>query len=109
MGRPNSMGTYSKISIPSLLISITVLSACRAHCSFEEPIEVYGELSEVVDRSLLTQQPCSPPCWNGIIPGRTTNSEAVSILESLDFIDKESISQQEGSRGGVISWKTIFP
>jgi hypothetical protein len=45
---------------------------------------------EYIDHSLLTGEPCSPPCWNGLIPGQSSEEEVRSIVESLSFIDPES-------------------
>jgi hypothetical protein len=33
------------------------------------------------DDSLLTGEPCEAPCWRGIVPGETTWTEAVAIVE----------------------------
>ena len=35
------------------------------------------------DVSLVTGEPCDPPCWQNIAPGETSVSDAVDILESL--------------------------
>lgn len=36
-----------------------------------------------VDRSILTDDPCAAPCWQGIVPGQTTIDEALNILDTL--------------------------
>ncbi len=38
------------------------------------------------DASLLTAEPCAPPCWQNIIPGETTLAEALRIVSALDGI-----------------------
>ena len=38
---------------------------------------------------------CSAPCWNSIVPGRTTKLDAVSQLENLSIIDRSSILDNE--------------
>lgn len=40
----------------------------------------------LADTSLLTGDPCAPPCWQGIVPGQSTIAEALSIVEALDGI-----------------------
>ena len=40
--------------------------------------------------SVLTSD-CEPPCWYGIRPGTTTRWEALSILEQMKHVDKNSI------------------
>lgn len=37
------------------------------------------------DRSILTDDPCAAPCWQGIVPGKTTIDEALAILDTLGF------------------------
>jgi hypothetical protein len=34
----------------------------------------------------LTKQPCTPPCWEGITPGKTKLREAVEILNKHPFV-----------------------
>ncbi len=36
---------------------------------------------------------CSPPCWHGIVPGTTTEQEAITIIENLPFVIR-SYSEQ---------------
>jgi hypothetical protein len=47
----------------------------------------------------ITNNPCSPPCWQGITPGVTTMSEAVEILNTLNItntnISPESVTSFE--------------
>ncbi|MCY4018546.1 MAG: thioredoxin domain-containing protein [Chloroflexi bacterium] len=38
------------------------------------------------DISLLTGDPCAPPCWQNIRPGKTDMQEALEILSTLDSI-----------------------
>jgi hypothetical protein len=44
-----------------------------------------------LNNSFLTGIPCELPCWNGLLVGETTYSEAIAILQSLSFIDSETI------------------
>lgn len=46
--------------------------------------------------------PCSPPCWYGIIPGETSFDEALGIIASLPFAD--DIRTHEQDRSTWISW-----
>jgi hypothetical protein len=54
----------------------------------------------LVDRSLITGEPCGPPCWQGIIPGETTEEEVMTILGTLFFVDGGTIRAQ----GNRIYW-----
>ncbi|MDX9956476.1 MAG: hypothetical protein RBT75_20435 [Anaerolineae bacterium] len=45
------------------------------------------------DTSLVTHQPCAPPCWQGIRPGMP-KAEAVRLLQNIPFVDPESLDEQ---------------
>jgi hypothetical protein len=47
-----------------------------------------------VDQSLITREPCAPPCWQGISPGETTLDQAEAILKTLPFIDRGTVTRQ---------------
>ncbi len=38
------------------------------------------------DTSLITGEPCAPPCWQSIVPGETSLAEALRIVSALDGI-----------------------
>ena len=40
----------------------------------------------LADTSLVSGEACAPPCWQGIVPGETTMSEALEIVSALDRI-----------------------
>jgi hypothetical protein len=43
---------------------------------------LYSE--RVADRSILTDSPCTAPCWQGIVPGTSTEREGIiQILETM--------------------------
>ena len=37
---------------------------------------------QILDRSVLTHNPCAPPCWHGIVPGATMSLEQVEEIVS---------------------------
>jgi hypothetical protein len=41
--------------------------------------------NKIGDGGLLTDNPCSPPCFLGIIPGSTTRDQAIKILAKKGF------------------------
>ncbi|MYE26280.1 MAG: thioredoxin domain-containing protein [Chloroflexi bacterium] len=49
----------------------------------------------LADTSLLTGEPCGPPCWQGIVPGQSTLAEALDIVNALDGI--AVMQQAEGA------------
>ncbi len=46
---------------------------------------------------ILDSNQSDPPCWNNIIPGKTTADEAEAILKTLKSVDKGSIVQATSS------------
>ena len=40
------------------------------------------------DGGLLSREPCGPPCFYGITPGKTTQLEVSQVLEDLGILDK---------------------
>ncbi len=47
----------------------------------------------------LNSLPCSPPCWEGIIPGKTTVREAQNLLKSNSFVT--SVKIRNGISGSI--------
>lgn len=50
----------------------------------------YGVFAEA-DRSILTDEPCAAPCWQGIIPSHTTEEEAIRILQNNPFVSRHGV------------------
>jgi hypothetical protein len=38
------------------------------------------------DDSIISQQPCAPPCWQGLIPGQSTRDDVSDFVETSDLI-----------------------
>ncbi len=58
--------------------------------------------------SIVDSQFSQPPSWNNIIPGKTTNIEALSRLKKIDSIDQSTIyvdAQGYGNWKDSITWK----
>ena len=49
----------------------------------------------LADTSLITGDPCAPPCWQNIVPGRTTLDEALAIVSSLEGIELQRQTERE--------------
>jgi hypothetical protein len=52
------------------------------------------------DVSLLTGEPCEPPCWQGLVPGASTEGEIERFLTSSGLVNRSSIHRGRLSRGG---------
>jgi hypothetical protein len=51
------------------------------------------------DASLLTGQPCGPPCWQGLSAGVSTEEEVERFLATSGLVDRNSIYRGSLSRG----------
>jgi len=61
-----------------------------------------------VDTSLLSGEPCEPPCWQGLTPGVSTEEEVNDFLRSSELVDQSSIFRGEVTRGrGEVVGRTI--
>lgn len=45
------------------------------------------------DSSLVSGIPCSPPCWQNIVPEKTSVEEAKMLLSTLTFVDPKTITR----------------
>ncbi|MEL7658876.1 MAG: hypothetical protein AAGU75_23540, partial [Bacillota bacterium] len=55
--------------------------------------------------NLLENPECQPPCWQNICPGITTKSEANHILETIPWIDQESIElTDDNGQDECVKW-----
>lgn len=62
--------------------------------------------------SLLTGDPCEPPCWQGLTPGVSTHEEVNEFIRTSRFVNPQTLHVTalrtgDGQRVGVsISWST---
>jgi len=63
----------------------------------------------LVDRSFMTDIPCTAPCWQGIVPGETSRSQAMQILEDSPYIRKGSLQEAGTSEVGGVMWWWYAP
>ncbi|HUW14593.1 MAG TPA: hypothetical protein VM537_33040, partial [Anaerolineae bacterium] len=45
-----------------------------------------GEPPPPVDTSLLTGEPCEPPCWQGLTPGESTEEDVAEFMKATRFV-----------------------
>lgn len=94
------MGSQSMCSRSAILISIIVIlgtSACRNNVVTRDS-EAGREIT------LLTGDPCLPPCWYGIVPGETTIEDVKVALPTLSFVDEESINEHKYTYSSGLEW-----
>lgn len=59
----------------------------------------------VIDRSLLTSDPCGPPCWQGIVPGTSPAEDAAQVLAGSAFVAPDSLRRQElDGKLALLTW-----
>jgi len=63
----------------------------------------------LVDDSLLTDVPCAAPCWQGIVPGETSRSQAMQTLEDSPYILRGSLQEAGTSEIGGVTWWWSVP
>ncbi len=56
------------------------------------------------ERRWLKGVPCEPPCWEGIIPGRTTASQAVALLNHSPIVLTAELTHSIIAGYGILSW-----
>ena len=45
----------------------------------------------LADNSLISGEPCAPPCWRNIVPGETSFADAMEIVQGLDGISEPQL------------------
>lgn len=71
------------LSFPLLIVAMSV--GCRA--------------SAPVDTSLLTGEPCEPPCWQGLTPGVSTEEEVNEFVWTSELVDRTTLFRGDITRG----------
>ena len=51
-----------------------------------------------LDTSLLTGEPCEPPCWQGLTPGESTLEEVNEWMRTSGFVNTQSVSRSTHTR-----------
>jgi hypothetical protein len=71
------------IGVCFLIVSCTLLGETK-NKSFVDPVK-YPEL---VDQSwLVNDENCSAPCWLGLVPGISSQAEALALAKTLSFVE----------------------
>lgn len=80
---------------------VTAILAWQLHLAYLRTV--------LVDDSLFSDIPCAAPCWQGIVPGETSRSQAIQILEDSPYIQAESIQEAGTSEEGGATWWWRIP
>ncbi len=68
------------------ILLIIIIVAFLAGCS------QFTVSFDQMDISPFTGIPCAAPCWQGLVIGKSTESEVMSTLQTLTFINQKTIS-----------------
>ena len=63
----------------------------------------------LVDDSLLSDIPCAAPCWQGIVPGKTSRSQVMQILRANPYIRDDSLEEAGTTEVGGVTWWWSIP
>jgi hypothetical protein len=74
-----------KLAVAALAL-IALSSSCAPAVSEESSWREANSLPEAWDGGFLSQKPCGPPCFAGIVPGQTSEAEAIRISELIDHL-----------------------
>lgn len=73
-----------------LLVFILVLiMAATSGCKSYDVASPACVLDNSCNGLFVENQTCVPPCWQGLTPGETSFTDALTILKDLDFIDQD--------------------
>lgn len=89
-----------------VLVVVALMSVCSATaCTYWDNMSVatYTPEPTLVESGLAYGIPCKPPCWHGLVPGRSTYEEATQVLEQLRASGQVD-SVEEGP-----TWFIVYP
>lgn len=90
----------ASVSIPLLYLALLVTAICGG-CAVAPPVGM----------SLLTGEPCEPPCWQGLTPGESTQEQVAEFIRVSGLVDPQSLYpgrlSRDGQRVGVsMQWRS---
>ena len=90
-----TMSSKTKINRLTFLIFIGIIglfsNSCDEDVSINRPTTTPLP-NHIQDRSWLTGDPCSPPCWYGLHLDESTEQDVLEVIETLPFIDSDEVS-----------------
>jgi len=115
----------NKIIFGVIIISVLIIILAACLSPSDQLIEITPELTvspvmtdddnprlteELLRERWLNGESCQPPCWEGIVPGKTTATEAMSVLEKNDIISSLSIDNEPVgiAQTGFIEWQILL-
>jgi hypothetical protein len=78
----------------AVLLALCLVVVAPPMCSGQPPS---------ADWSLVTGEPCEPPCWQGLVPGQSTGADVEDFLETSHLVDHVV----ERSEHGYVYWQSV--
>lgn|SRR5574341_27052 len=84
-----------------------VLASCAEPCRSDTPVVSAANRNQV-DQSLIAGEPCVPPCWQGLIPGESTDADTLTTLTDLPFVANDSpvLNAIGESEWNIVRWNS---
>jgi hypothetical protein len=80
-----------------IVFALLAVAACQPPPLLRDP-------QMLNDNSLVTGQPCSAPCWQGITPGETTWNDALTIVEDNPMFVDASVQEPADSTARAVEF-----
>jgi len=74
-----------------MTIIVGFLYGCVNYTPTPMPTPTVTPSPEQMDKSMFTGTPCVAPCWHGLEVGKSNESDVISVLPTLTFIDQKSV------------------
>jgi hypothetical protein len=83
------------VGLYAVAMLVWLLTGCQLFTPTLSPTLISTPTLEtsLMDQSVLTNKPCSAPCWYGLELGKSTKAEALAILPTLSFLDPNTIEE----------------
>jgi hypothetical protein len=66
-----------------MTIGLAAVSLTACHPTNSSTPDMYQPVPTVIEPGLAYGQPCSPPCWQGLTPGKSTSADVAKAIEEL--------------------------
>ena len=73
------------------LLILLCLALSLVSCVTVPPLDLPTNMPDFNQTYILSNQPCSPPCWQDLTIGSSTGEEVVSTLSGLEFVNKSRL------------------
>ncbi len=87
-----------RVILPGVIALVLLFAACAPPPNLRDD-------SLLQDSSLVSNQPCSAPCWHNITPGQTSWSDALTTIEDDTNYENVNVQEDDQSTAKVAEWQ----